>query len=116
MRVFLPLFPIYLILMVFFLVNALGGPSAALKDKRLPGLFYRLSVYPMLVIMAGALVVMGFAWTLTEAHFFGASFAAFTVLFLGLPTVVMFAMKLAGDIAKAFHKSPKQDKEQPLEN
>ncbi|AXQ68377.1 hypothetical protein HOT99_gp240 [Caulobacter phage CcrBL10] len=116
MRLFLPLFPLYLILMVAFLVSALGGPSAALRDKRLPGLFYRLSLYPTLVIIAGVLVYMGFAWTLTEAHFVGSTIVAFLVLVLGMPTVLLFAMKLLGDIAKAFHKSPKQPKEQSVEN
>ncbi|AFU86660.1 hypothetical protein D869_gp254 [Caulobacter phage CcrRogue] len=111
MRLFFPLFPLYFVLMVAFLVSALGGPSAALRDKRLPGLFYRLAIYPMIVIMAGILVYMAFAWTLTEAHVFGSTFAAFAILLIGMPTVLMFAIKLLSDIAKAFHKSPKQDEE-----
>lgn len=109
MRLILPFFLAYALLAVGLILAATSSHHIGLHDKRLPGLLYRAGIYP-LVIMVLAGVIFYSAGALVGAQIAYAGLGSLLILGLGIPSLIVFAVVLVRDFAKALQPPAQEPK------
>lgn len=99
---FFPFLVLYFFLVAGGVALALGGPTQALHDKRLPMLLYKALIYPLILLVLWVLCTYVCGFLLGDARFYGATLAALAVGGLGFPTILYAGVKLGQDISRTY--------------